>query len=82
MRQNEYLWSIMVKPVQFETPADISNVVQMMICVTDRVGKIVGKGENAGNKHFLGFTMFSKFCLPTFSFFPTMFSKSTLLIGL
>ena len=36
-----------------------------MICVTDWVENIVGKGENAGYQHFLLFpTMFSK------SFFP------------
>ena len=29
--------------------------VQMMIGVTDRVEKIVGKGENAGYQHFLLF---------------------------
>ena len=27
----------------------------MMICVTDRVENIVGKGENAGYQHFLRF---------------------------
>ena len=34
---------------------NISNLVQMMICVTDRVEKIVGKAENAGYQHFLLF---------------------------
>ena len=31
----------------------ILNVVQMMICSTDGVENIVGKGENAGYQHFL-----------------------------
>ena len=79
MRQNEYLWSIMVKPVQFETPADISNVVQMMICVTDRVGKIVGKGENAGNKHFLVSQCFQNSVYQHFLFFPQRFQKALFL---
>ena len=34
---------------------DILNVVQMIICVTDWVENIVGKGENAGYQHFLLF---------------------------
>ena len=34
---------------------DILNAVQMMICVTDWVENIVGKGENAGYQHFLLF---------------------------
>ena len=32
---------------------NILHVVQMMICVPDRVENIVGKGENAGYQHFL-----------------------------
>ena len=32
-----------------------TNVAQMMISVFDRVENIVGKGENAGYKHFLHF---------------------------
>ena len=31
------------------------NLAQMMISVFDRVGNIVGKGENAGYQHFLFF---------------------------
>ena len=31
------------------------NAVKMMICVLDRIEKIVGRGENAGNQHFLHF---------------------------
>ena len=46
---------------------DILKVVQITICVSDRVENIVGKGENAGYQHFLLF--------PAFSPFPTMFSK-------
>ena len=34
---------------------DILNVVQMMICATDWVENIVGKGEKAGYQHFLLF---------------------------
>ena len=34
---------------------DISNVVQMMICVSDWVENIVGKGQNGGYQHFLLF---------------------------
>ena len=34
---------------------DILDVVQIMICVSDRVENIVGKGENAGYQHFLLF---------------------------
>ena len=34
---------------------DKINVTQMMIPVFDRVENIVGKGENAGNQHFLLF---------------------------
>ena len=34
---------------------DKIDVAKIMISVYDRVEKIVGKGENAGNKHFLLF---------------------------
>ena len=34
------------------------NVAKMMIYVIDRAENIVGKGENAGNQHFLLFPMF------------------------
>ena len=34
---------------------DILDVVQMMICVTDWLENIMGKGENAGYQHFLLF---------------------------
>ena len=34
---------------------DILKVIQMMICVTDWIENIVGKGENAGYQHFLLF---------------------------
>ena len=34
---------------------DNSNVAKMMNPVSDRVENIVGKGENAGNQHFLLF---------------------------
>ena len=34
---------------------DILNVVQIMICVSDREENIVGKGENVGYQHFLLF---------------------------
>ena len=30
----------------------------MMICVTDWVGNIVGKGENAGYQHFVYFPQY------------------------
>ena len=44
---------------------DISNVVQIIICVTDWVENIVGKGENAGYQHFLLFPQcFQKAYLP------------------
>ena len=36
-------------------PDDILDVVQIMICVSDMVENIVGKGENAGYQHFLLF---------------------------
>ena len=40
----------------FKAFADnILNVVQIMICISDRVESIVGKGENAGYQHFLLF---------------------------
>ena len=35
----------------------IFNLVQMMICVTDWIKNIVGKGENAGYQHFLLFPL-------------------------
>ena len=34
---------------------DILNVVQIVICVSDRLENIVGKGENDGYQHFLLF---------------------------
>ena len=34
---------------------DILNVVQIMICVSDRVENIVANEENAGYQHFLLF---------------------------
>ena len=34
---------------------DTLNVVQIIICVSDRVENLVGKGENAGYQHFLLF---------------------------
>ena len=38
------------------------NFAKMMISVCDRVKNIVGKGENAGNQHFLFFpSLFLKF---------------------
>ena len=37
---------------------DKINVVEMMISLCDRVENIVGKGENAGYKHFLLFPHF------------------------
>ena len=40
---------------------DILNVVQMMICVTDWVENIMGKGETAGYQHFLIFPRFHSF---------------------
>ena len=44
----------------------------MRAFVLERVENIVGKGENAGNQHFLLFrTMFSK------GFFPQKFSKTS-----
>ena len=43
----------------------ILDVVQMMFCVTDWVENIVGKGENAGNQHFLLFLQcFQKVSFP------------------
>ena len=40
----------------FKAFADaISNVVQIMTCVSDRVENIVGKGENPGYQHYLLF---------------------------
>ena len=37
---------------------DTLKVVKIMIYVLDRVENIVGKGENAGNQHFLLFPQF------------------------
>ena len=57
----------------------------MMISVFDRVENVVGNGENAGYQHFLlenaGYTVGKgeKCCLPAFSTFPTMFSRSIFL---
>ena len=34
---------------------DKSNVANIMISLVNRVGNIVGKGENAGYQHFLHF---------------------------
>ena len=49
----------MIKLKAFED--DKITVAQMMISVFHRVENIVGKGENAGNQHFLLFqSMFSK----------------------
>ena len=45
---------------------DKLNVTQNVKGVFHGIENIVGKGENAGNQHFL---------LPAFSSFPTMFSK-------
>ena len=39
---------------------NILNVVQMMICGTDGLENIVGKGENAGYQHFLLFSLCSQ----------------------
>ena len=42
--------------IKFKAFADDKiNLAQMMISVFDRVENIVGKGENAGNQHFLLF---------------------------
>ena len=35
---------------------DIIDANEMMICLSDRVENIVGKGENAGYQHFLLFS--------------------------
>ena len=43
---------------------DKFNDAKMMISVFDIIENIVGKGENAGNQHFLLFPQcFHKFCL-------------------
>ena len=39
---------------------DKLNIVKMMISLYNRVENTVGKGENAGNQHFLLFPVFSK----------------------
>ena len=53
------------KPVQFENICrQHFNIVQMMICVTDGIENIVGKGENACYQHFL----LSPQCFPVASF--------------
>ena len=36
------------------------NIAKMIISIFDRYENIVGKGENAGNQHFLLFPVFSK----------------------
>ena len=48
-------------PISKKSVVNNSNVVKIVKLVLDRVENIVGKGENAGYKHFLLFpTMFSK----------------------
>ena len=54
---------------------DKINVAQMMISVFDRVGNIVGKGENRGYRHFLLFPP------AVFSFF-FFFSERSLKVGI
>ena len=51
-----------------KAPADNKiNVTLMSISVSDRVGNIVGKGENAGYQHSLLFACFEKASFPGMS---------------
>ena len=67
-----YHTTILLKGTKFKAFAadDKLNVAQIIISVFDRVENIVGKGENAGNQHFLLFPQ------QHFLLFPQCFKKA------